>query len=212
VVVLTSLHDEQIGLGAIREGAADYLNKGKANVFLLGRSMHYAFERRRTSELLRESERKHSLLFANMQEGLALHEIIYDADHKPIDYVITDVNPAFECITGLKKEAVIGQKASVLYKSGESSYLDIYARVAETGQSTAFETYFPPSKKHFFISACSPAKGQFATLFSDITERKRYEEDLQQGIHKLHVALRGVITVQQDGGAEDPTLAATRSG
>jgi hypothetical protein len=45
--------------------------------------------------------------------------------------------------------------------------------VAETRQPANFDTYFPPMDKHFGISVYSPRKGQFATIFSDISELKQ---------------------------------------
>jgi PAS domain S-box-containing protein len=91
-----------------------------------------------------------------------------------------DVNPSYELITGLDREIVIGSKASELYGTGKPPYIEIYAKVAATGQPASFETYFPPMDKHFSISVFSPCKGQFATIFSDITKRKQVEEQLRR--------------------------------
>lgn len=55
---------------------------------------------------------------------------------------------------------------------GKPPFIDVYERVAATGQPMHFETFFEPMKQHYRISVFSPAKGQFATVFEDITERK----------------------------------------
>lgn len=133
-------------------------------------------------EALQESQEKFRHLYSSMNEGVALNEVVYDDRGRPKDYIITDVNPAFEFVTGLKKEAVIGQKASVIYQMGGPPYLEIFTRVEETGVSTSFETYSPLMKKHLSISAFSPEKGKFATLFSDITERKQAEEERKRSL------------------------------
>jgi signal transduction histidine kinase/CheY-like chemotaxis protein len=112
-----------------------------------------------------------------MTELMALHEVVYDRSGKAIDYRILDCNPAFTLITGIQRNKAIGALASQLYGSGEAPYLDIYARVTGTGESTQFDTYFPPMKKHFSISVFSPGKGLFATVASDITDRKLVEEE-----------------------------------
>jgi PAS domain S-box-containing protein len=178
VVILSELSDEQTGLLAIQEGAEDYLIKGEFNAQILDRTLRYAVLRWHSEALRREGERNYYRLFENMNEGLAQFDIIYDDNCKPVDYKITDVNPAFESITGIKNEGVIGQKVSSLYKIGLPPYLDIFARVAETGQPTTFEAYFKPLKKHLSFSVFSPGKGRFAAVFSDIDERKRLEERL----------------------------------
>jgi len=54
--------------------------------------------------------------------------------------------------------------------------MDIFFKVVETGEPVSFETFFSPMKKHFKISVFSPAAGQFATLFADITEQKKGEK------------------------------------
>ena len=119
-------------------------------------------------------------LFETMTEGVVLHEIVYDTDGQPSDYRIHDVNPAFTKQVGIPREAAVGALASELYGSGEAPYLELYTRVAETGEPASFQTYFPPMDQHFEISVFSPRKGRFATIFLDITPLVRAQEDLQR--------------------------------
>ena len=51
-----------------------------------------------------ESENKYTAVYNSMSEGLAIHELIYDDSGNIIDYIITDVNPAYEQIIGIKKK------------------------------------------------------------------------------------------------------------
>ena len=118
-------------------------------------------------------------LFLAMNEGFCLHELIYNEFSKAVDYTILEVNPAYELIIGLKKNEVIGRSASEIYGSNEAPYLEVYAKVVETKEPVIFETYFAPLKKNFSISVFSPNKDQFATVFTDITERKEAEEKLK---------------------------------
>ena len=57
------------------------------------------------------------------------------------------------------------------------SWIENYGRVALTGESVQFESYSADLRRHYEITAYSPAIGQFATIFQDITERKRVEEE-----------------------------------
>lgn len=115
-------------------------------------------EHKKVESALHSSEEKFSSLYSAMTEGVALHDIVCDETGKAVDYVITDVNPAFEKYTGLKKENSKGKKASELYGTGEAPYLEVYAKVAESGRPASFEIFFPPLKKHFSISVFSPGK------------------------------------------------------
>ncbi len=135
-------------------------------------------ERKLAEEAVRESEEKLRALYHSMNEGLALHELSYNASGLPVDYRILDVNPAFESIFGLAREGVVGQLASAVYGTPEPPDLEVYAQVAASRQATTFETYFAPQDKHFAVSVFSPRTGQFATVFTDITKRKEAERQI----------------------------------
>lgn len=53
IVILTNTNDERLAIEAVRRGAQDYLVKRQVNIEVLVRSIQYAIERQRTSELLR---------------------------------------------------------------------------------------------------------------------------------------------------------------
>jgi len=150
---------------------------------------------------LEENEAIYHSLYSSMSEGVCLHEIIYNESGEAVDYKILDVNPSYELITGLDREIVIGSKASELYGTGRPPYIDVYAKAAATGQPASFETYFLPMDKHFSISVFSPRRGQFATVFSDVTERKRAEEQLRgQGalLRAINKVLLETLTCETD--------------
>lgn len=134
---------------------------------------------------LTESEKKYSKLFDSMNEGVVLHEVVYDTKNVAIDYKIMEANASFERHTGILAEKAKKQLASEFYGSDTAPYLDIYSHVAESGIPTHFETYFPPLDKHFDISVFSPKKQWFATIFTDITERKLAEEKIQKHLDEL---------------------------
>jgi len=50
-------------------------------------------ERERIGNLLERSEKKFSVLYSSMMEGVAFHNLVYDSSGKAIDYVITDATP-----------------------------------------------------------------------------------------------------------------------
>ncbi|HEY6009062.1 MAG TPA: PAS domain S-box protein, partial [Geobacteraceae bacterium] len=147
-------------------------------------------DRKEWEEALQESERKFRSLYEAMNEGVALHELLVDGSGKAEDYRIVDVNPAFETITGFTRDQAVGRKASELYDTGDPPFLETYAPIALAGGHHEFETYFPPMAKHFRISVFSPCRGQFATVFTDITRRKAAEEAHRRSEEQLRQLIR----------------------
>jgi PAS domain S-box-containing protein len=142
-----------------------------------------------------ESEAHYRTLFATMEEGIALHRLVCDSAGKAIDYLVLDVNPAFERQTGMPRSAAAGKLASVAYGTGEAPFLDVYAKVAQTRRPAIFEEYFAPLAKHFRIKVFSPYQDHFATLFEDITGRKHIEATLRLESEITQQAAEGVILV-----------------
>ena len=157
-------------------------------------------EKKKARDRLQKSEQKYRSLFEHSINGFALHEIISDENGTPVDYVYLDVNQAFEKQTGLKPEDVIGKTASeVLIGVQETALLDIFARVAQTGEPEQFDFYSPQLERHFLISAYSPQEGQFATIFYDISDRVQAEEDLRFQANLLDAVGQAVIATNAEG-------------
>lgn len=125
---------------------------------------------------LRQSEGRFRKLFANLTDGVALHRVTKSADGKIKNYFIEDVNPAYERILGISRDAVIGKLATQAYSTDTPPYLDKYAGVVKSGKPLVFETYFESLKKLFNISAIPWDNDGFATVFFDITVRRKNEE------------------------------------
>lgn len=148
------------------------------------------------------SEEKFRRLFMSSNDGICLHEIIYNEKGDAADYRIIDVNPVYEDITGLKRIDVAGKSASGVYGTGAPPYLDVYSEVAETEVPKTFDVYFEPMDRHFHISVFSPGKGMFATAFQDITGKRRAEIQLRESEERYRALAEGspnAIVVHQNG-------------
>ncbi|MDZ7672793.1 MAG: MASE3 domain-containing protein [Halanaerobiales bacterium] len=137
-------------------------------------------------------------IYNNIEQGLSLHEIIYDDNNQAVDYRILDVNKAYEKTLDINKNKAVGALASNVYQTDKAPFLDIYAETAASGKVQKFEEYYPPQEKYLYITVTSPKKGQFITLFSDITEIKEKENRLKnkyEEVRKLNRALKSLISI-----------------
>jgi len=149
---------------------------------LIANELAKIYKQRQTEITLRESEKKYRSLFENMLDGFALCRMIFDEQNKPVDFVYLEINTAFERLTGLKREAVVGKKVTLAIPGIEKAnpeLFEIYGKVAFTGVEEKFEVFFKPLGKWFSISVYSPQKGYFVAVFEDITERKEVEASLR---------------------------------
>ncbi|MCB2225427.1 MAG: PAS domain S-box protein [Desulfarculaceae bacterium] len=160
-------------------------------------------ERKRDEQRLKDSEERYRLLFQSMLSGFSLHEIITDDDGKPVDYTFLEMNPAFERFTGLKAEEVRGRTVREVWPDIEDSWIETYGEVALTGRPARFDDYSQALGRHFEVAAYSPAPGQFATVFQDVSERKQAEEALKQSEEKFRSAFDnagvGMALVDMEG-------------
>ena len=74
----------------------------------------------------------YAMLFNAVKEGIAFNEVVYN-DGVATDYVIYDINPAFEEITGLSRTDIIGRTASSLFGAYSAPFTEVFSKVAATG-------------------------------------------------------------------------------
>lgn len=189
---------EQVRQAAVpRSPAREYLitcqNGSRKNVEItfrvVGDQLYGLFndvtERRQAEEALRASEQKYRLLFENMTAGFALHEILCNEQDQPIDYRYLEINPAFEKLTGIPANTLLGKTIREVVPGTESYWINIFGQVALTGEPIAYENYFRESDRYYDTWAFCPRPRQFAVIFTDSTARKRAEEALRQSAARL---------------------------
>lgn len=151
-----------------------------------------------SAEILMRSEEKYRMLFKNMITGFALHEIILDNEGKPYDYRFLEINPAFEFLTGLNAADLIGKTCRQVLPDIEEFWYEKYGVVALSGKSITFENFSISLNKYYQVSAYSPEKYKFATLFIDITERKNAELEIEKMTQSLKSLNNRIVEVSEN--------------
>ncbi len=161
--------------------------KEKENHFVL-LTLYDITYRKHAERALKESEEKYRLLFDNMVEGFALHEIIVDDKGKAVDYIFLEANDAFSELTGLKRGTILGKRVTEILPGIEKdpgNWIQKYGNVALKDERLTFEQYSSVLDEWFSVQAFSPRKNIFATVFENITQRKKADEELNKHREKL---------------------------
>ena len=138
-------------------------------------------ESKQVQDRLRASEERYRTLFESVDQGFCIFEMIFDDAGKAVDYRFLEMNPMFERHTGLVD--AVGRTAREMLPALDDFWFETYGKVALTGIPARFENEAPAMGRWFDVYANrigGSDSRKVALLFSDITARKRSEEELRR--------------------------------
>ncbi|PLX02665.1 MAG: hypothetical protein C0594_11660, partial [Marinilabiliales bacterium] len=134
---------------------------------------------------LTESEHKYKQLFNELSSAFALHKIIFNKKNEPVDYEFIEVNPAFEKLTGLKANDIIGKTVLSVLPGTEKIWIENYGKVVTTGIPISFSNFSSQLNKHYEVTAYKAFEDHFAVIFNDITKEIKVQEKLKESIEDI---------------------------
>lgn len=137
--------------------------------------------RRTAEDALRRSQSKYVSLFENMPIAFAYLRVELDQRNRPSDYVLVEVNEAFERLVARSGESIIGRRLTDVVPGLEASRHDWMGRlasVAVTGATVSFDALAEPLGRWYSASVYSPSPGYVTLMLSDISELKWVQESL----------------------------------
>ena len=117
---------------------------------------HRTKENAQAEKALRDSEQRFRSMFSAMSEGVALYQVLTDRDGRVEDYIVLDVNPAYEQFAGAPRDELLGRRGSQLFDTRSPPFLDLYEHVLATGRPALVEREIERMGRHFLISVFSP--------------------------------------------------------
>ncbi len=162
-------------------------------------------ERKKYENKLKKSERLYRGLYEAQVNGFAIFRSIFNEAGEFVSYEFIDINPAYEHITGVKREEVIGKDIQEVFPGTEQSWIDVYGSVALSGESKTFEMYHEPTRKYYYCNVFRPWDNnkRFCVAFNDITERTLSEMKLKESEEKYRTLFdtmaQGVVYQEANG-------------
>lgn len=183
IVVLSGSDDETLAAKAVREGAQDYLVKGRVDAYILSRALTYAIERHQAEQALHQSEKHHKRLLESITDYSYTVKV---EDDRPL---YTEHGPGCTSVTGYTAhdyEADAELWHRMVPEDDRSAVLDQITRVlaGETPLPLEHRILHKNGQIRWVRNTIVPRRDQqgrlvaYDGLIADITERKRAEEKL----------------------------------
>jgi signal transduction histidine kinase/CheY-like chemotaxis protein len=112
-----------------------------------------------------------------MKEGLAIHRLDPGEGGAVPSLRVMEVNPNCLALLQLDRQAVLGRDSFTLFGPDFAEHRSEFQRVEEREGFAAFELTLPGQNRLYAVQVFSPARGQIATLFEDITDRRESENE-----------------------------------
>ena len=195
IVIMTGLADEQLGMQAIRQGAQDYLVKGSLNGRAVARAIHYAIDRRRAEEELRQAQMREMAATAAAATAQVAHDTIKAMTEGValLDLAgrIVSINPAMEQLSGFATDAVRDRPLAELLPSllagDELSAAEAALRELQSGRLPVLTPFtlrargqeIPVVPSTAFVDGPDGRPSSIVLTLRDIAEVKRAQQAME---------------------------------
>jgi PAS domain S-box-containing protein len=138
---------------------------------------------------------KQRMLFESMSEAFALHQIITNDKNEPVDYVYLDVNTAFERMTNLRRDQIIGHTLLEVMPQTEPFWIKEFGEIALNGGTADLVNFARELNRYYQVRVYSPEPRHFAVIFTDITQRMATEKALKESETRHRFITENILDV-----------------
>ncbi len=169
------------------------------NARLYEKAQKEILERKRTEEMIRNSEMRFRELFSNMSSGVAIYEAVDNGN----DFIFKDINHAVERIEKVKKKDLIGKRVREVFPGIEQmGLLDVFREVWRSGKpklhpvSEYRDDRIWGWRSNYVYKIPS---GEIVAVYDDVTEQRLSEIKLEERQKYLESVLyntpSGIVTL-----------------
>lgn len=110
-------------------------------------------------------------LLKNLPDAFSYNQAVTDSENNFVDFIILDVNSAFEEMIGITKNQLIGKRATQMPSKAIKDIFalsDTFKRAALNSETLRFEHFFDSLKRRIEVTAYGNERGCFSTIFRDL--------------------------------------------
>jgi PAS domain S-box-containing protein len=184
VILLTGLDDESLSLQALRDGAQDYLVKGRFSGALLARAIRYAIERNQIERKLRQSEAFFRLISESVTDMIAVLDTTGQRLYN---------SPSYTAVLGNPDRLRTEDPFATIHPEDRDHMRSVFQHVATTGvgQRAEYRFLLPDGAVRHVESQSSvicddtgkPAK--VVVVSRDVSDRIAAEQELRKANAEL---------------------------
>jgi PAS domain S-box-containing protein len=165
-------------------------------------------DRKQMEEELQASEEKYRKLFENTSDAINIFEVVRDEHGEIVDWILRDANPVSQRDFG-RRDETIGRRVTELLGAEEmAEYIARSREIMASGIGQRYENSFWGNR--YYISSTFPiGKDLLGAVSTEITDRKRMEEELRLQQQRLELALSAARMITWDW---DPAAGRLRIG
>jgi len=157
------------------------LNHVSKSTVIMSTLIAYSKDIKKIKELGKVNANLYKDILYNSSIGYAYHEMIFDENGEALDYRFVEVNPAFEAFTGLLAKDVLGKTVLEVIPGIEKEkfkWIEVYGDIVKNNKVSRFNAYSEHLKCWYKVEVFSPEKNSFITIFNDITNSKKQDENI----------------------------------
>ena len=179
---LLVLQADDSAAACYQAGADDVLDASLVSCALETKLRQAAARQRSAAPAVDDPQERYRTLFEGVDDGVCIIEMLWDGQGAAVDYRFVEVNRAFALQTGLHD--AVGHTVLELVPGHDQKWMTLYGEVARTGEPVRYQNESPGAIARWFdvyaTRVGGPGSNLVAALFTDISERKRAQMELER--------------------------------